>query len=162
MWVRGPRPIPLLPRREISQTWKVRFQDGTKVRAVALRERRENDDRRDYGLYMDPRWNPTWLADVIDWDDFGVPHDSEVAARRMIRAFERAKAGQGVEIGCAGGLGRTGTVLACMAILSGVPHEEVVDWVRANYRVEAIETADQEAWITWFASRAARAETREQ
>jgi protein-tyrosine phosphatase len=133
---------------------EVLFPDGTRVRALALRERREKDDQRDYGLYMDLRWNPTWSADVIDWDDFGVPRDSEVAARQISSAFERAQAGQRVEIGCAGGLGRTGTVLACMAILSGVPEEEVVEWVRANYRVEAIETAEQEAWIQWFADRA--------
>jgi protein-tyrosine phosphatase len=49
------------------------------------------------------------------------------------------------------GSGRTGTVLACMAVLAGVPPPEAVEWVRANYRPEAVETVEQEAWVRWFA-----------
>ena len=55
------------------------------------------------------------------------------------------------EVGCLGGSGRTGTVLACMAVLAGVPPAQAVAWVRASYRPEAVETADQEAWVQWFA-----------
>jgi len=46
-------------------------------------------------------------------------------------------------------------VLACMAVLAGVPAPEAVSWVRAAYRREAVETADQEAWVEWFAGWAA-------
>jgi hypothetical protein len=42
-------------------------------------------------------------------------------------------------------------VLACMAVLAGVPPARAVAWVRASYRPEAVETADQEAWVKWFA-----------
>jgi hypothetical protein len=35
-----------------------------------------------------------------------------------------------VEIGCKGGLGRTGTALACMAILARVPISHAVIWVQ--------------------------------
>jgi len=61
-------------------------------------------------------------------------------------------AGERVEVGCAGGLGRTGTVLACMASLGGVPPGEAVAWVRANYRPAAVETAEQEAFVRRFAA----------
>ena len=130
---------------------KVVFPDGTEVSAVPLRERREDEAERDFGLYMDPRWEPSWPAELIEWEDFGVPADRERAAAQIRAAFERARAGERVEVGCAGGLGRTGTVLACMAILAGVPQDEAVGWVRANHHARAVETPEQEAWVRAFA-----------
>src|SRR4051794_18331496 len=68
---------------------------------------------------MDERWAPTWPAEIIDWPDFGLPPDGAQAAAQIREAFARARVGQIVEVGCLGGLGRTGTVLACMAVLAG-------------------------------------------
>lgn len=135
----------------------VRFPDGTVVLASSLAARSEDPDTRDFGLYLDPAWAPTWDADVIDWPDFGLPSDPETAAAQICSTFQRARSGECVEVGCVGGLGRTGTVLACMAILSGVPVEEAVAWVRVNYDRRAVETSDQEAWVLWFAGHAAAA-----
>jgi len=137
----------------------VTFPDGSRVRAVSLADRREDDPERAYGLYLDARWAPTWPADVIAWPDFGVPVEPEVAAGQITAAFRRARRGDLVEVGCLGGSGRTGTVLACMAVLAGVPPPESVQWVREAYRREAVETADQEAWVQWFAGWAADAYT---
>src|SRR5829696_2586660 len=128
------------------------FPDGTEVRALPLRERREDDAERDFGLYCDERWAPTWPAETIDWPDFGVPRDGETAAAQIRAAFARAQAGERVEVGCAGGLGRTGTVLACMAVLAGMPAAAAVEWVRKNYDPRAVETAEQEQWLAWFAT----------
>jgi protein-tyrosine phosphatase len=100
---------------------------------------------------MDPRWTPTWPAELIDWEDFGVPADPPTAALHIRAAFERARAGEQVEVGCAGGLGRTGTVLACMATLAGVPTTRAVEWVRGNYDPRAVETEEQEAFVHTFA-----------
>jgi len=130
----------------------VRFPDGTEVTASPLCARRQEDPDRDFGLYMDPSWAPTWEAELIEWPDFGLPSNPERAAEQIRAAFERAQSGQRVEIGCAGGLGRTGTALACMAILAGVPAEEAVAWVRDNYDSRAVETSDQVAWVSWFAN----------
>ena len=47
-----------------------------------------------------------------------------------------------------GGHGRTGTALACLAILTGHPATDAVAWVRARYCPQAVETASQEAFIT--------------
>jgi hypothetical protein len=44
---------------------KVRFPDGTVVKALALRERKEQDPDRDYGLYLDAGWRPTWPATLV-------------------------------------------------------------------------------------------------
>ena len=126
------------------------FPDRTRIRASALVDRREDDSTRSFGLYMDERWQPSWPADLIEWEDFGVPIDGERAVAQIESVFARARGGEGVEIGCLGGLGRTGTVLACMAILAGVDPAESVSWVRQHYRAEAVETAEQEAWVAWF------------
>jgi len=132
----------------------VTFPDGTRVRAVSLAERREDDPERAFGLYLGERWAPTWPADVVAWPDFGLPDEPEVAARQIADAFRRARGGELVEVGCLGGSGRTGTVLACMAILAGVAPGEAVAWVRRAYRPQAVETAEQEAWVEWFGRRA--------
>jgi protein-tyrosine phosphatase family protein len=128
----------------------VTFPDGTRVRAVGLADRREDDPERAFGLYLDEHWAPTWPAELVAWPDFGVPEDPEAAARQIAGAFARARREELVEVGCLGGSGRTGTVLACMAILAGVAPGEAVEWVRAEYRPQAVETPEQEAWVEWF------------
>lgn len=129
----------------------VRFPNGTTVAARSLDERRTDHPDRDYGLYMDPRWAPNWPATVIEWADYGLPADWHQAADQIRQAFRRARSGQSVEIGCAGGIGRTGTVLACMAVLAGVESQQAVGWVRKHYRRDAVETIEQERWVGWFA-----------
>jgi len=130
--------------------------DATRIRACSLAERRESDPERSFGLYLDEQWDPSWPAVVIPWADFGLPLDSEEAASQIEGAFMRAKRGELVEIGCVGGLGRTGTVLACLAVLAGVAPTDAVSWVRGNYDVRAVETSEQENWVLWFAEWAER------
>lgn len=132
----------------------VTFPDGSRVRASSISDRRVDDPERSFGLYLNPRWQPSWPADLIEWRDFGLPEDAELAAQKIEAAFLRARRGQLVEIGCFGGSGRTGTVLACMAVLAGVPPGEAVAWVRHTYRAEAVETVEQEEWVRWFVGRA--------
>jgi hypothetical protein len=129
----------------------VGFPDGTRVRASSISDRRVDDPERTFGLYLDACWQPTWPATVVDWEDFGLPENPELAAQQIAEAFGRARRGALVEVGCLGGSGRTGTVLACMAVLAGVSPAEAVAWVRAAYRPDAVETSDQEAWVRWFA-----------
>ncbi len=128
----------------------VSFPDGTCITASPLSARQEDASDRDFGLYMDPAWAPSWNAELIDWPDFGLPADEDTAAGQITAAFTRAKNGEQVEVGCIGGLGRTGTVLACMAILAGVPADQAVQWVRANYDSRAVETLEQTEWVLWF------------
>jgi protein-tyrosine phosphatase len=127
----------------------VALPDGTEVTAVSFdaTDPYARDRSPDYGLYLDHRWQPPWPHDHLDWPDFGVPDDSARVIAALRSLLELAHAGERVEIGCLGGHGRTGTALACLAILSGQPPGEAVAWVRANYCAEAIETADQQAFI---------------
>jgi hypothetical protein len=128
---------------------RVVFPDGTAVWASALAAR--GAEACDFGLYLDARWAPTWPAVVVEWEDFGLPRDGDAAAAAIRDAFARARAGEVVEVGCTGGLGRTGIVLACMAILAGVPPDDAVAWVREHYDERAVETRAQEDWPAWFA-----------
>ena len=126
---------------------------GSRVRAAASYERNEKDPERDFGLYMDPHWAPTWPAEMLEWENLGLPLDFEAAAALIQSAYGRARNGELVEIGCQGGIGRTGTVIACMAILAGIAPDEAVRWVRDRYLVRAVETPIQEWWVLWFGAR---------
>ena len=56
-----------------------------------------------------------------------------------------------VEIACGGGRGRTGTALACLAVLDGVPPTEAVRYVRDHYAPDAVETPWQRRYVRRFA-----------
>jgi hypothetical protein len=128
------------------------FPDGTVIRATSLFERDEHQAPPAFGLYLDPHWDVAWPNDVIDWPDRGLPRDWEEAAAQIERAFSRARRPELVEVGCRVGLGRTGTVLACMGALAGLRANAAVPWVRQHYRAASVETPDQAAWVRWFAS----------
>ena len=72
--------------------------------------------------------------------------------RSLERLLARARSGDLVEVGCLGGHGRTGTALACLAVLTGAPPDGAVDWVRANYCPDAVETAEQRAFVESYGS----------
>ncbi|NEB79450.1 protein phosphatase, partial [Streptomyces sp. SID14478] len=59
-------------------------------------------------------------------------------------------AGERVELACAGGRGRTGTALACLAVLDGVPAAEAVAYVRTHYDRRAVETPWQKRYVRQF------------
>jgi hypothetical protein len=104
----------------------------------------------DYGLYLDPHWRPPWDHDHLDWPDFGVPESARAVRDALTVLLDRARDGQQVEVGCLGGHGRTGTALACLAVLSGHPADQAVTWTRANYCTGAVETPEQEAFVASF------------
>ena len=127
----------------------VTLPDGTQVTAVSFDAVApySRDQQPDYGLYLDHRWRPPWVHDHLDWPDFGVPADQDLVVTALRSLLNRARAGEQVEVGCLGGHGRTGTALACLAILSGSPAADAVAWVRTKYCPKAVETAGQEAFI---------------
>ncbi|WP_241249024.1 protein-tyrosine phosphatase family protein [Agrococcus sp. KRD186] len=56
-----------------------------------------------------------------------------------------------MEVACVGGRGRTGTALACIAILDGVPAGSAVAFVREHYHPRAVETLWQRRYVHRFA-----------
>ncbi|WP_254667981.1 protein-tyrosine phosphatase family protein [Streptomyces griseus] len=91
-------------------------------------------------------WESRWLR----WPDFRLPADRRVASSVLVEAWRRA-AEERVEVACGGGRGRTGTALACLAVLDGVPPEEAVGFVRREYHPGAVETPWQRRYVLRFA-----------
>jgi hypothetical protein len=131
---------------------EVALPDGTTVTAVSFYEAApyERESLPDFGLYLDPRWNPPWAHDHVAWPDFGLPADVPAFGSQLKDLLSRARAGQRVEIGCLGAHGRTGTALACAAVLVGIAPNEAVEWVRSSYCGKAVETSEQEKFVSTF------------
>ncbi|MBG0855388.1 protein phosphatase [Streptomyces spinoverrucosus] len=107
-----------------------------------------------YGVYLlgKPPERFPWESRWIRWPDFRLPTDRADARAVLTEVWERAAA-ERVEIACGGGRGRTGTALACLAVLDGVPPQEAVAYVRARYDRRAVETPWQRAYVRRFAGR---------
>ena len=75
--------------------------------------------------------------------------DRTAAGEALREAWARA-ATERVEIACAGGRGRTGTALACLAVLDGVPGCEAGAYVREHYAAHAVETPWQRRFVARF------------
>jgi protein-tyrosine phosphatase len=105
----------------------------------------------EFGLYLlgsapdGVPWEFYWVA----WPDFRLPADPAAAREAFAEALERSAA-ERVEVGCMGGLGRTGTALACIAVLDGVPAREAVAYVRRRYNARAVETPWQRRFVARF------------
>jgi protein-tyrosine phosphatase len=90
---------------------------------------------------------PGWPCRRIHWPDFWIPTDRDDALDALHEALRRARAGERVEAACHGGRGRTGTALAALAVLDGLPTREAVTWVRDHYHPHAVETPWQRVWL---------------
>jgi len=130
----------------------VRLIDGTEVVGVTFvaNDAYSRDAVPTFGLYLDERWKPPWAHSHVNWPDFGLPADTDALRAALQDVLDRARRDQRVELGCSGGHGRTGTALACLAVLAGTPASEAVAWVRENYCEKAVETAVQEAFVLGF------------
>ncbi|WP_200308803.1 protein-tyrosine phosphatase family protein [Streptomyces adelaidensis] len=106
-----------------------------------------------YAVYLLGKEPPEvpWAARWLRWPDFRLPADRAEAAEVLRDAWHRAAADR-VEFACAGGRGRTGTALACLAVLDGVPADEAVAYVRAHYDRHAVETPWQRRYVRRFGS----------
>ncbi|MFJ3216766.1 protein phosphatase [Kitasatospora sp. NPDC086801] len=101
-----------------------------------------------FGLYLlgrPPKPLP-WEARWVRWPDFRLPADRADATDAFREAWRRS-ATERVELACAGGHGRTGTALARLAILDGVPAAEAVAYVREHYDRHAVETPWQRRFV---------------
>jgi len=123
--------------------------DGRRVRGRALRDGpATGDELPDFGLYLTarPHHEVDWESRWVCWPDFRLPRSPSDALAAVADAYGRAASSR-VEIACDGGTGRTGTAIAILARLAGVPEGDAVRWVRANYRSRAVETPWQRRFV---------------
>jgi protein-tyrosine phosphatase len=90
-----------------------------------------------------------WPMQWVDWPDFRLPRERGDAVEALREAWARAESHR-VEIACDGGRGRTGTALACIAVLDGVPAQDAVAFVREHYDPRAVETPWQRRYVARF------------
>jgi len=126
---------------------------GRLVRGRALRRPLPEGPEPTYAVYLlggpppEVPWESAWLR----WPDFRLPADRSAARALLGEAWRRAGcAGERVELACAGGRGRTGTALACLAVLDGVSPGEAVAYVRRHYDRRAVETPWQKRYVRRF------------
>ena len=90
---------------------------------------------------------PAWPHRRVRWRDFWVPSDTADTLDALQEVLRRASAGERVEVACRGGVGRTGTALAALAVLDGLAPGDAVRWVREAYHRRAVETPWQRWWL---------------
>jgi hypothetical protein len=125
-----------------------RLPSGRLIRGRGLRRPRPEGPEPSLGVYL-LGWRPpavTWESRWIRWPDFRLPADDDAMRQIMAEAWRRAAA-ERVEVACAGGHGRTGTALACLAILDGIPNRDAVAYVREHYDRHAVETSGQHRYV---------------
>ena len=121
--------------------------DGRRVRGAGVRRRRRDAPEPEFAVYLLGRDPATpWPHRWVRWRDFGLPHSTEDAVDALREAHRRA-AYERVEIACGGGVGRTGSALAVLAVLGGLPATEAVAWVRRHHHPRAVETRRQRRWV---------------
>ncbi|MER6131810.1 protein phosphatase [Streptomyces sp. NPDC001815] len=144
----------------MSESWDERepgvlqLPSGRLVRGRGLRNGLDPTAARPtYGVYLlgkeppEVPWETRWLR----WPDFRLPRDRADARKVLTETWERAAdPAERVELACGGGRGRTGTALACLAVLDGVPAAEAVEFVRRNYDRHAVETPWQRSYVRRF------------
>jgi protein-tyrosine phosphatase len=142
--------------------------DGSVVFASAWLDRpyrhRVDMDWPEVGFYLDGSWASAVLVSspgfrppfvtrrrtqivIYPWPDLGIPRDPRRFKRALRWVLEQASRGRRVEVGCAGGHGRTGTTLAGLLVLQGLNSREAVRRVRRSYCDEAIESREQASMI---------------
>lgn len=125
------------------------FPNGVTVYGSSMNK--QGDVKPDFGIYLASGWLPQCLGFIINWQDFGLPKINwEQVLHAAQEAYKLAESGWKVEVGCIGGHGRTGTFLACLAVLAGVPAELAVAYVRKEYCKHAVETKEQEFFVIQF------------
>ncbi len=141
----------------MSATWDaaasgiLRLPSGRLVRGRGLRRPSPKGPVPDFGLYLLRHRPPPaeWDSQWVRWPDFWLPTDRDEARSALCEAWRRA-ATERVEIACVGGRDRTGTALACLAVIDGVPAADAVAFVRAHYQPKAVETPWQRRYVARF------------
>jgi protein-tyrosine phosphatase len=131
----------------------LRLPSGRLVRGRGLRAAMPTGHPPTFGVFLLGRRPPEvgWQTRWVRWPDFLLPVDPGHARTVLREAWHRAD-GERVEVVCLGGRGRTGTALACLAVLDGVPPGEAVGFVREHYDRHSVETP----WQQWYARRFTR------
>ena len=129
----------------------LRLPSGRLIRGRGLSRPLPEGPEPTFALYLlgDEPPPVAWASHWLRWPDFGLPADRAATAAALREAWARAET-ERVEVACAGGRGRTGTALACLAVLDGIPNRQAVAYVREHYSPRAVETPGQRRFVHRF------------
>ncbi len=139
----------------MTATWEptaagvLQLPSGRLVRGRALRHPLPKGPQPDFALYLLGHRPPpvTWENRWLRWPDFWLPSDRPTTTDALREAWARAET-ERVEIACGGGKGRTGTALACLAVLDGIRNRDAVAYVRQHYAPRAVEAPWQRRFVS--------------
>lgn len=143
--------------RAVTGTWDdnapgvVVLPSGRAVRGRGLHQPLPPGPVPDFAVHLLGHEPPSvpWPHEWLRWRDFWLPSDVATARETLLAAWARS-AGQRVEVACGGGRGRTGTALACLAVVDGVPGTDAVAYIRQHYDHRAVEMPWQRRFIARF------------
>ncbi|WP_052462399.1 protein-tyrosine phosphatase family protein [Nigerium massiliense] len=141
------------PREFLASCRRVEFPTGLSLRGASWRHRLDLDPAPDFVLALlgRPPMGAPWPCRWVRWPDFGLPASTDAAVLAVREVVERGRE-ERVAVLCGSGVGRTGSALALVAALTGVPVEEAIGWVRRHYHPRAVETPWQRRWVVATAS----------
>lgn len=127
------------------------FPSGRRIRGRGLRREAPPGPNPELGVYLvgTPPVEQDWESRWLKWWDFWVPSSRTQATAILTEAWEAAS-DRRVELACGGGVGRTGTALAVLAVIDGLPAAEAVGYVRKRYHHRAVETPWQRRFVERF------------
>jgi protein-tyrosine phosphatase len=137
-------------RGPLEQTWADLQREGIQV-IVCLAEPEEiRDKSAAYAAALEAQTVPC-PVESFPVADFGVPGDREGFWALACRVGRRLTGGERVVIHCGAGIGRTGTLAACVLLALGEPPAQAEQAVSAAGSHP--ETDAQRALVAWCAAR---------
>jgi hypothetical protein len=124
---------------------------GRLIRGRSLANSPPGTRTPEFGLYLQGNspqpldWQSRWVR----WPDWWLPLDEDDFREAILELWQRAPA-ERVEVACSAGRGRTGTALACLAILDGIPPADALAFIRGHYNPRAVETPWQRRFVARF------------
>jgi protein tyrosine/serine phosphatase len=110
---------------------------------------------RDEMLELSPQYHAAVQNGGISFEwlhlpvpNFGVPQDQKAFREGVDRVVQALQAGQPVMLHCAAGMGRTGSMAACVLKALGLPTDEALERVRAAGSNP--QNAAQSGFVDWF------------
>lgn len=121
---------------------------GRRVRGRGVREPLPPGPLPEYSVHLGVHEDVPWPVRHVAWRDFWLPSRPAELRSVLVDVLERSST-ERIEFSCIAGQGRTGTALACLAILDGLPARDALGYVREHYRPTAVDTP----WQAWFIRR---------
>ena len=137
-------------RRDLDEDLRALADAGVRVLALLV----EDDELERWGNPAIVELAAEHGVRVERWPMIDGTAPTTVAEMRdIIGSIDRAREAGDVAVACMGGVGRTGTVVACALVSAGMTAADAIAEVRRVRHPTAVETAEQVAFVEAFAQR---------